>query len=149
MMELDHNFCPKCGQRAANPLPPEPKAPLPPVCDPEEDGDDAVLFRKGNSSYFTGRNTWVSGTIVMTDSYLVFYPVHFIKTFRIFYRDIDAVADAFASVGNTRFALRTKDGRYWAFTLNTLDIADTQAAVERLRARSGALQTFEPYSMPY
>jgi hypothetical protein len=128
-------------------MPPVPVAPSPPpLDDPEEDGDEAVLYRKGNSSYFTGRTTWVSGTIVLTRSYLVFYPVHFIKTFRIFYRDIDAVADAFASIANTRFTLRTKDGKYWSFTINALDIADTQAVVERIRSLAGVRQTFDPYA---
>jgi hypothetical protein len=155
MMDLGHNFCSKCGQRAANPLPPEPVAPFapaapqPPVRDPDDDGDEAVLFRKGHACYFTGKNTWVTGTIVLTDSYLVFYPVHIIKTFRIFFRDIDAVADAFASLANTRFALRTRDGRYWAFSLNTVDINDTQAVAERIRALSGVSQKFDPYSIIY
>jgi hypothetical protein len=148
-MEPGHNFCSKCGQRAVSTLPPEPKAPLPPVRDPEDDGDEAVLYRKGNACYFTGRSTWVSGTIVLTDSYLVFYPVHFIKTFRVFFRDIEAVADAFATLANTRFALRTRDGKYWSFSLNTVDISDTQAVVERLRALSGAVQSFDPYTVSY
>lgn len=155
MMDFGHNFCAKCGHKAANPLPPLPAAPLappsyqPPVRDPEDDGDEAVLFRKGNSCYFTGKTTWVSGTIVLTDSYLVFYPIRFIKTFRIFFRDIGAVADAFASIANTRFALRTKDGRYWVFSLNTIDIGDTQAVVERIRALAGVNQRFDPYSAVY
>lgn len=149
-MDISHNFCSKCGQRVNNPLPPLPSAPpAPPVHDPAEDGDEAVLFRKGNASFFTGKNTWASGTIVLTDSYLVFYPVRFIKTFRIFYRDIGAVADAFASLANTRFALQTKDGRYWVFTLNTIDIADTQAVIERIRALARVNLTFDPYGIIY
>jgi hypothetical protein len=97
ILELGYAFCPKCGHKVHNAMPPIPRAPSPPpMDDPEEDGDEAVLYRKSNSSYFTARTTWVSGSIVLTRSYLVFYLVHFIKTFRIFYRDIDAVADAFS-----------------------------------------------------
>ncbi len=152
LLEAGHRYCPRCGQKFSGAPPyepppgPEPSAPPPPARDPEDDGDEAVLFRKGHCCYFTGKSTWVTGTIVLTDSYLVFYPVRFIKTFRVFFRDIDAVADAFASVANTRFALRTKDGRYWVFSLNTVDIGDTQVVVERIRALADTARTFDPYA---
>jgi hypothetical protein len=150
MLDVGHHFCSRCGEKVQYSPPPEP-APtfIPPVATPEDDGDEAVLFRKGHSCYFTGKSTWVTGTIVLTDSYLVFYPVHILKTFRIFFRDIEAVADAFASLANTRFALRTRDGRYWAFSLNTVDISDTQAVVERIRALTGVNQSFDPYGIKY
>jgi hypothetical protein len=52
-------------------------------------------------------------------------------------------------VANTRFALRTKDGRYWVFSLNTVDIAIHQVVVERKRALADTAGTFDPYAAIY
>jgi hypothetical protein len=147
MMDFGHKFCAKCGQKAANPLPREPVAPPIPNFSgvhPEDDGDEAVLYRKSPASYFTGQNTWVTGAFVIAAGYIVFYPIRFIKTFRVFFHDISAVSDAYQNQINARFAVRTTDGRVLIFSLNTVDIAETQAVVNKLRQLTGAYQVFQP-----
>lgn len=139
-------FCSRCGQRATVGGPAAPVKPSRPAPTPDEDGDEAVLYRKGHAFYFTGPNTWVTGAFVIAQGYIAFYPIHFIKSFRIMFSDIEAISGAYASLANTRFALRTKDGKVWEFSINTVDINETQTLIDNLSREANILKTFDPYA---
>ena len=143
-LDLSHNFCSKCGTPVANPMPPQPKAPPPPDPNPEEDGDEAVLYRNGHAVHYTGPDIWVVGAFVIARGYIVFYPHRLIRTFRVLFRDIEAISDAYVTGGTVRFSVRTKDGRTLAFSVDTVELADTQTVVEQLRYFSGVSLVFWP-----
>jgi hypothetical protein len=125
-------------------MPPQPKAPPPPDPNPEEDGDEAVLFRNGHAVYYTSLDIWVVGAFVIARGYIVFYPHRLIRTFRVFFSEFEAISDAYVSRGTVRFSIRTKDGRTVTFSVDTVELDETQAIVEQLRHFSGVYQVFWP-----
>ncbi len=153
LLEAGHRYCPGCGQKALNVRHmrrhPDPNRPPLPLCAGSgDDGDEAVLFRKGHCCFLQERAPGSRVRLSSRTAIWSFTPSVLSRPSDLF-RDIDAVADAFASVANTRFALRTKDGRYWVFSLNTVDIAIHQVVVERKRALADTAGTFDPYAAIY
>ena len=140
-LDIGHNFCSTCGSPAGNPVPPQ--APNPPV-NPDEDGDEAVLYRKGHAVHYTGPGIWVTGAFVIARGYIVFYPHRLIRTFRVLFTELEAISDAYASGGTVRFSLLTRDGRVLTFSVDTVEAPETQAVVVQLRQLSGVFRVFMP-----